>query len=109
MNPLGAEHAVRTERPPHGRAAVAAATGFLAIAVFQAALAMGAPSAVPPGAGPTISSRRAFASQVRSLSQCGSLPQWSSCDGSGSGSRRCAPRSPDGERGSWSACSLSVH
>ena len=37
------QHAVGSDRPPRRKAAVAAAAGFLGIAAFQAALALGAP------------------------------------------------------------------
>jgi hypothetical protein len=43
MNATRTEDPVRGARPPRRRAAVAAAVGFLAIATFQVALALGAP------------------------------------------------------------------
>jgi hypothetical protein len=43
MNASTTRHGVRAERPPRRRAAIAAATGFLAIAAFQVALVLGAP------------------------------------------------------------------
>lgn len=43
MNASITHDAVRAEGPPRRRAAVAAATGFLVIASFQVALALGAP------------------------------------------------------------------
>ena len=60
-----------TELLPARTPAVAAAAGFLAIATFQAALALGAPLGRAAWGGPTCSSRWAFASRARSPSGSG--------------------------------------
>ena len=43
MNASSTPHALRAEGPPHRRAAIGAAIGFIGIAAFQLALAVGAP------------------------------------------------------------------
>jgi hypothetical protein len=93
-----------TDLLPARTAAVAAAVGFLTIAVFQAALALGAPlgRAAWGGTHPQAPTGLRVASAVAfGVWALAALVCW---DAPGSMSRRCPPACSDGEPGPSSAC-----